>query len=560
MNFFPGRFFAWSREKMATSVDGASLGFFRIVWGALMIVESLDRIPKATGLFSPDFFHFTHSLTPFVSPMPSNALVYVELWVMAFCALMVMIGFGFRIFNVGFGLLFTHLFLIEKVYYNNHFYLTCLLTLLLTFTSADRCFSVKSWLQRRKGIIKDEIPLWNLLILRYQVVVVYFFGAVAKFQGDWLLGEPLRHWMGTKTPETLRPPMSYFPEVLQQEWFIWSLSYGGFFFDLVIGFLLLNRRTFWPAAGAATFFHIMNNSLFKIGFFPVIGISLLAVFFQPHWPRPVMAKISRLFDRSEKSPKPKNVRRGKTTPAGDQLSGEPLANQQKSVTGPWITAFIFVYFAIQILVPLRTLRYGGDPSWAEVGHYFSWRMMLRDKDGYMKLFFNPPEAERLLEATDQLPRIGGSQVTTMVKNPHMILQYVHALDETFKSLDLNGVEIRAVSIVSLNGRPFQLMIDPSVNLVEASYGFFEVPGWIIPLEPDQRPGLYPKSKSDRGEAINKVFKEEAVPVLKAIPRKKFSKPFEELLSEVEAKRQTPRKEKGGDVPEASMESAIPGNE
>lgn len=543
------RIIQWCRREIATPVDGASLGFFRIVWGALMIVESLDRIPKATGLFSPDFFHFTYSLAPFIKPMPSNALVHVELWVMAFCAFMVMIGYGFRFFNVAFGILYTHLFLIEKVYYNNHFYLTCLLTLLLAFTSADRCFSVKAWLKKRKGVIHDEVPLWNLLILRYQVVIVYFFGAVAKFQGDWLLGEPLRHWMGTKPPETLRPPVSFFPEVLQQEWFIWSLSYGGFFFDLIVGFLLLNRRTFWPAAGAAIFFHITNNSLFKIGFFPVIGISLLAVFFQPHWPRPVLAKISQLLKRSGKPSKHRNIRKGTR-----KAAGEPLANRERPLAAPLITAFIFVYFAVQILVPLRTLRYGGDPSWSEVGHYFSWRMMLRDKDAYMKLFFNPPEAEKLLEATDQLPRIGGSQVTTMVKNPHMILQYVHALDETFRSLDLDGVGIRAVSIVSLNGRPFQLMIDPSVNLAEASYGFFEVPSWIIPLEPDQRPGLYPPSKSERGEKINEVFQREAVPILKAIPRKRFSKPFEELLKEVEAKRKTPKTDT-----EADTETSLPDN-
>ena len=186
--------------------------------------------------------------------------------------------------------------------------------------------------------------------------------------------------------------------------------------------------------------------------------------------------------------------------------------------------------------------------------------MLRDKDAYMKLFFNPPEAEKLLEATDLLPKIGGSQVTTMVKNPHMILQYVHALDKTFKRLNLDGVEIRAVSIASLNGRPFQLMIDPSVNLVEASYGFFEVPGWIIPLEPDQRPGLYPASKKVRSDAINKVFQEDAVPSLKALPRKKFSKPFEELLKEVESKRETPRNKKQAPQSEESLESALPGNE
>ena len=41
-----------------------------------------------------------------------------------------------------------HLFLIEKLYYNNHFYLTILVGFLLTFTEAHRCYSV-SWFWNR---------------------------------------------------------------------------------------------------------------------------------------------------------------------------------------------------------------------------------------------------------------------------------------------------------------------------------------------------------------------------------------------------------------------------
>jgi hypothetical protein len=55
----------------------------------------------------------------------------------------------------------------------------------------------------------------------------------------------------------------------------------------------------------------------------------------------------------------------------------------------------------------------------------------------------------------------------MVKNPHMILQYVHALDDTFQEMGINDVEIRATAIVSLNGRPYQLIIDPEVDLTKA---------------------------------------------------------------------------------------------
>ena len=155
--------------------------------------------------------------------------------------------------------------------------------------------------------------------------------------------------------------------------------------------------------------------------------------------------------------------------------------------------------------------------------------MLRDKDAYLKFFFNPPEAEQLLEYTKLKPRIGKSHITKMVKNPQMILKYTHALDETLQSMGVNGVEIRVASIASLNGRPYQLMIDPNRDLTKVSYGFFSVPNWIVPLEKSQRPGLYPSSKEVRMKAIQATFNRDVVPVLSQIKRRNFNKPFEELL-------------------------------
>lgn len=139
----------------------------------------------------------------------------------------------------------------------------------------------------------------------------------------------------------------------------------------------------------------------------------------------------------------------------------------KRLPSPGITAFVIIYLFAQVSLPFRNLTYGGDPSWSEVGHYYSWRMMLRDKDAYVKFFFNPADAEKLLEASDLRPNIGKTHVQKMVKNPHMILQYVHALDDTFQEMGINDVEIRAAAIVSLNGRPYQLIIDPEVDLTKA---------------------------------------------------------------------------------------------
>ncbi|MGY8644461.1 MAG: HTTM domain-containing protein [Verrucomicrobiales bacterium] len=513
MNSILVQFVHWCRRKFATNVDGASLGFFRIVWGGLMIVEVSRKLEKATGLYSADYFHFKYSLTPFVEPLPENWMVFAEIWLLIISAAMVMLGLGFRFFAAVFFLFYTHLFLIEKMYFNNHFYLTSLLAFLLILTSADQCFSVKSWLQRKKKQSNSSItvPFWNLIVLRAQIVIVYFFGGVSKLQGDWLQGEPLRHWFGNKPADQIKAPLIWFPEIIRQEWFVWMLSYGGMIFDFAIGFFLLNRKTFWPAATLVILFHVTNYSLFKIGLFPIIGVSLLALFFQPHWPRPILGK------RFQKTP--------------IQNDGFIAKNASRLAT-PAVTAFVLVYIAVQALLPFRTLKYEGDPSWSEVGHYYSWRMMLRDKDAYLKFFFNPPEAERILEVSDQKPKIAKSHVQKMVKNPQMILSYTHALDRSFKEMGIDGVEIRVASIVSLNGRPYQLMIDPEVDLAKASYGFFDVPDWIIPLEKNLRPGLYPKSSGDRKAKIEAVFSEKAKPILSKIRRNKFKAPLEELLEKV----------------------------
>jgi len=95
----------------------------------------------------------------------------------------------------------------------------------------------------------------------------------------------------------------------------------------------------------------------------------------------------------------------------------------------------------------------------------------------------------------------------MVKTPHFILQYAHELDRTLAGLGMPDVEIRVLSVASLNGRPYQLMIDPTVDLTEAAYGFFEVPDWIVPLERFKRPGQYPRDEEERLERIARAIEE-----------------------------------------------------
>ncbi len=472
----------WLRVQLTKRVDASSLGLFRIVWGLLMVWEAVRKLPKVTGIYSPEYFHFKYSLFPFIEPLPEVWMMRVEVWFMLAAALLITAGLWFRGASAVFLLIYTHLFLIDKLYYNNHFYLTILFSFILAISNADACYRFH-WFRKRSPVTDEPptVPLWNLVLLRGQVVVLYFFGGIAKLNSDWLQGEPVRYWFSIKPPDHILAP------VLSQEWFVWLVCWSGLLLDLTAGFLLLSRKTRVPTMLVLIGFHLTNDQLFKIGLFPLIGISMLLLFVDPDRPRKVFVWLTQRW-------------KGATVTEPQEAL---TAATSKTAPAAWgLTAFVVCFLAFQSFWPLRTWTYAANPSWTEVGHCFSWRMMLRHKDAFMQFTFDPPETERYLEQHPEiLPKISQAHLQRMVKNPHFLLQYAHALNETLEAQGKHNVKIHCYSVVSLNGRPYQLMIDPEADLATASYGFFEVPNWIVPLERHKRAGLYPKTEEARQEAI-----------------------------------------------------------
>jgi hypothetical protein len=49
-------------------------------------------------------------------------------------------------------------------------------------------------------------------------------------------------------------------------------------------------------------------------------------------------------------------------------------------------------------------------------------------------------------------------------------------------MDIKNPIIRADIQVSVNGKPFQYMFDPTYNLSEVSYSPFKDLGWVLPLK------------------------------------------------------------------------------
>ena len=126
-----------------------------------------------------------------------------------------------------------------------------------------------------------------------------------------------------------------------------------------------------------------------------------------------------------------------------------------------------VWCAVQVLVPLRCHVLGDDVLWDEAGMRFSWRVMVREKSGSLSYRVTLPSENGagggrvvIVNPHDWLSH---RQVNEMVGQPDMILQLARAIRDDFARRGLT-VEVRADSLVSLNGRPAVRFIDPTVDL------------------------------------------------------------------------------------------------
>ena len=73
----------------------------------------------------------------------------------------------------------------------------------------------------------------------------------------------------------------------------------------------------------------------------------------------------------------------------------------------------------------------------------------------------------------------------MAGRPDLILQLAHHIADDLRASGYGEAEIRAEALVSLNGRPARLLIDPERDLTKISDGLAPR-DWILPA-PTQAP-------------------------------------------------------------------------
>jgi len=451
------------RAYLFKPVDGASVAAFRILFGGILFWEVLRYFSHGwiERYYITPTFHFTYPFLDFVKPWPENGMT-IHFAVMGVLALMIALGLFYRLASLLFCLAFTYMFLLDKAYYLNHFYLIVLFSFLVWMIPAHRAFS----LDRRRLHMQEApvVPRWSVLLLRAQVFIVYFYGGLAKLNSDWLHGEPMRMWLAEQTD---------FPVIgsaFTSEWAVSFFTYGGLLFDLGIGFLLAWSRTRPLAFILAAAFHLLNARLFQIGIFPFLMFGATLIFAEPDWPRHVMQTIRRLFIRF------RAIAHGPRGPRANDQIAIPATSPRSSAI---VLAFIHIYLLAQFLIPLRHLLYPGDANWTEEGHRFAWHMKLRDKEAMLRIYVTDPRTGQTWEVSPAVD-LSSRQIDEMSTRPDMVLQYAHYLADRFSAAGQARPIIRVDQQVSLNGRPYQPLIDPAVNLAEIPVSL-EPANWLLPL-------------------------------------------------------------------------------
>lgn len=444
--------------------SAAPLAVFRIVLGTLLFVGVLRFWWNGwiESLYISPRYHFTFYGFEFVRPL--GTYTYLLFAVCGVAALLVALGWFYRVAAVVLFCSFTYIELIDKSTYLNHYYFISMICLMMIFLPAHVHFSLD---KRRMRVAHDvEVPQWTVDALRAFVAMVYVFAGLAKVNSDWLLhAQPLRIWLPSRNDVFLIGPL------LSKVWVAYVFSWLGCLYDLTIPFWLSYRRTRLWALGAVIVFHLLTALLFPIGMFPYIMIGTALIFFPASFHQRVLNALSRL------------VRPQAASPAKQVASSE---KHQLSIGARRVSyVFFTVFFAVQLLVPLRYLAYPDELFWTEEGYRFSWRVMLMEKAGFAE--FTVRDSNGYYETVNNDEFLTPLQQKMMAAQPDMIVQYAHLLRDHYRKKGLDSPQVYVDSYVTLNGRRGKPMIDPSVDLARVEDSFRHKT-WVMPLN-DEIAGL-----------------------------------------------------------------------
>lgn len=429
-------------------IDNSALIVFRIFFGFLIICESFGAI--LTGwvkrtLVEPNFT-FSFISFEWIQPLPGIGM-YIYFAIMGVFGFGIMLGYKYRFSIIGFTIMWTCVYLMQKASYNNHYYLLIFLSLFMAIVPANRYYSIDA--KQNPSIVKFSMPQWCALLFVVQMAIVYTYASVAKWYPDWV---------NTTAIEVILKGKRNYPligDFLQLKWVHYILAYSGILFDLFVIPMLLYKPTRKTAFVASIFFHLFNSIVFQVGIFPYMSLALCMFFFEPKTIRNIFLKHKKLF--------------------------EDCVIETPKYSKVFVSVFV-LYFAIHVLLPLRHWVIKDDVLWTEEGHRLSWRMMLRSKSGLANYKVVNKETGKIIpiKISNYLTK---KQIGIASAKPDVIWQFSQYLKHKFKEQGLD-VEVYVDCSIRVNGRPFKRLIDPNIDLASVKWDAFKHSDWILPSKQD----------------------------------------------------------------------------
>ena len=444
------------------TTDASPLIIFRIGFGIMMFYGVIRFWLKGwieTIYIQPNF-HFSYFGFEWVKPLGNYT--YVLFIICGLAAIFIALGFKYRMAIIIFFLSFTYIELMDKTIYLNHYYFISMISFLMIFLPLNASFSIDSYLQKKSYKL---VPNWTIDSIKIMLTVVYLYAGLAKINSDWLLkAMPLKIWLPSKYD------LPFLGEnLMQQNWFHYAMSWSGMFYDLLIPFLLFNKRTRIFAFILVVFFHVFTRVLFPIGMFPFVMIISTLIFFESNFHKKIILFLRKRINRLLKLKN--NIEINDTY---------PLSNRKLYLT------IIFLFLSVQLLFPFRHIAYPGELFWTEEGYRFSWRVMLIEKMGYTNFKIVDTKTKEFFFVNNQ-DFLSPLQEKQMSFQPDFILEYAHYLGDHYTKQGYKNIAVFAESHVALNGRLSQPFIDENIDLYKIEESW-KHKNWILPFN-DEIKGL-----------------------------------------------------------------------
>ena len=438
------------RQLLGRRVDSAPLVVWRVLFGLLMLLEAWGAL--ATGWVRRNLVEPEYTF-PFLDfewlARLSGPYWYGHFAVMGLAALGVMLGWRYRLSALALAVMWSMAYFAQKTSYNNHYYLAVLLVWAMALLpQAAHRLSLDA---RRRGHESATAPYGIYLGARLMLLIVFSFGALAKLYPGWLNGDFISGGFAAKAHYPLIGPLLAWPP------FQTFVTWGALFFDATVIPLLWWRPTRYLAFAGLVAFDAFNSAVFQIGIFPYLVLAFTVFFFRPD-------QVERLF----------------RLPAVTLSTGEAAPTCEAAPTSISAAILFLLFFALQLLLPLRHHLLPGDVNFTDEAHRLSWRMMTRAKSGALHL-------EAVHPATGQRERVPTEwgltpkQARHVATKPDFLYAHVQRLKRHYtEERGWPGVELYARrSRVWLNGRGPAPLYRDSVDLAKATWRPFRHHEWVL---------------------------------------------------------------------------------